>query len=70
MKFIQGKAREQLVFFPSFLDQIIEQENEVRLIDIFVDSLDMERLKIIRFLSFSGSHAISIISAKLSVFQN
>lgn len=42
MKWIQGKAREQAVLFPTSLDHIIAEDNEVRLIDLFVESLSME----------------------------
>lgn len=42
MKFIQGKDRDQTTLFPICLDQAIESENEVRLIDAFVDALDLQ----------------------------
>ncbi len=42
MRYIQGKERTQLVLFPLSLDAAVDTENEVRLIDLFVDSLDME----------------------------
>ncbi len=42
MKWIQGKAREQAVLFPTSLDDIIAEDNEVRLIDLFVESLSLE----------------------------
>ena len=41
MKYIKGYNRKQLVLFPSSLDDIIEQNNDVRFIDLFVDSLDI-----------------------------
>lgn len=41
MKFIQGQDRTQIHIFPVSLDQSIEAENEVRLIDLFVDSLHL-----------------------------
>jgi transposase len=41
MKYIIGQDRTQIPLFASSLDQAIEQENEVRLIDIFVDSLNL-----------------------------
>lgn len=44
MKFIQGTPREQATLFPSTLDQIIAQDNPVRAIDIFVESLDLEQM--------------------------
>ena len=41
MKFIQGKNREQSILFPESLDQIISQDNEVRIIDLFVESINI-----------------------------
>jgi transposase len=41
MKFIKGSDRTQTHLFPVSLDQSIDQDNEVRLIDLFVESLDM-----------------------------
>lgn len=45
MQFIQGKNREQSLLFPESLDQIIEQDNEVRIIDLFVESIGLEDFK-------------------------
>jgi transposase len=42
MKFIQGKNRTQINLFPVSLDQSIDPGNEVRLIDLFVDSLSVK----------------------------
>jgi len=42
MKFIQGQNRKQINLFPVSLDQSIDQENEVRIIDLFVDSLSVK----------------------------
>lgn len=41
MKFIQGKDRTQSHLFPVCLDQSIDPDNDVRLIDLFVDSLNL-----------------------------
>eukprot|EP01029_Cantina_marsupialis_P001317 TRINITY_DN1109_c0_g1_i1.p1 TRINITY_DN1109_c0_g1~~TRINITY_DN1109_c0_g1_i1.p1 ORF type:complete len:519 (+),score=0.46 TRINITY_DN1109_c0_g1_i1:109-1665(+) len=41
MRFIQGQDRTQTHLFPISLDQSIAKDNEVRLIDLFVDSLDL-----------------------------
>src|SRR4249920_4193999 len=41
MQFIQGKDRTQSVLFPESLEQIIEQDNEVRIIDLFVESINL-----------------------------
>jgi transposase len=42
MKFIQGQNRNQINLFPASLDQSIDPENEVRIIDLFVDSLSIK----------------------------
>lgn len=42
MKFIQGCNRSQVHLFPVSLEESIDQDNEVRLIDLFVDSLDLK----------------------------
>jgi transposase len=41
MKFIQGQDRLQLSLIPVSLDAAVDQNNEVRLIDLFVESLDL-----------------------------
>jgi transposase len=42
MKYIQGQSRTQTYLFPVSLDDAIGSDNEVRLIDVFVDSLALE----------------------------
>jgi transposase len=42
MKFIEGQSRTQINLFPVSLDQSIDQDNEVRIIDLFVDSLSIK----------------------------
>jgi transposase len=42
MKFIQGHNRNQINLFPVSLDQSIDPENEVRIIDLFVESLSIK----------------------------
>ena len=42
MKFIQGYNRTQINLFPVSLDQSIDPDNEVRIIDLFVDSLSIK----------------------------
>ena len=44
MKFIQGQDRSQISLFPVSLDTAIDQNNEVRLIDLFVESLELRSL--------------------------
>jgi transposase len=47
MQFIQGKNRTQSILFPKSLDQIVEQDNEVRMIDLFVESINLADFKFI-----------------------
>jgi len=42
MKFIQGHSRNQINLFPVSLDQSIDPDNEVRMIDLFVESLSIK----------------------------
>lgn len=42
MQFIQGQNRKQMVLIPDCLDSLIETDNEIRVIDLFVDSLDLK----------------------------
>lgn len=42
MKFIQGHSRTQINLFPVSLEQSIDPDNEVRMIDLFVDSLSLK----------------------------
>lgn len=44
MKFIQGTDRTQLALFPACLDDSLDFDNETRLIDLFVNSLDLKTL--------------------------
>lgn len=45
MQFIQGKERTQSILFPESLDQIIEKDNAVRIIDLFVESINLSDFK-------------------------
>jgi transposase len=44
MHHIDGLSRNQLTLFPEALDDYISQENPVRFIDAYVDSLDLQQL--------------------------
>ena len=54
MQFIQGKTRTQSILFPESLDQIIDQENEVRIIDLFVESINPADFKFVLKTSIEG----------------
>ncbi|MCD6566536.1 MAG: hypothetical protein J7K53_11415 [Bacteroidales bacterium] len=42
MKFIRGDNRTQINLFPISLEHAINEYNEVRIIDLFVDSVSLE----------------------------
>jgi transposase len=41
MQYITGTNRTQAVLFSQSLDEIIDADNEVRIVDLFVDSIDL-----------------------------
>ncbi len=43
--FIEGEARIQATLFSELLDDYITKENPSRVIDVFVDNLDLSKLK-------------------------
>ena len=47
MQFIQGKNRTQSILFPENLDQIVDSDNEVRIIDLFVESIALADFKFV-----------------------
>src|SRR3979409_1341466 len=43
-RFIEGEDRSQSTLFPEHLDDYIAEDNPVRVIDVFVDELDLSEL--------------------------
>jgi len=43
-RFIKGESRSQITLFPEAVDEYIEEDNPVRVIDVFVDDLDLSAL--------------------------
>src|SRR3954471_20594973 len=43
-RFVEGEERRQGVLLPEYLDDYVSQENPVRVIDVFVDELDLGAL--------------------------
>jgi len=41
---IKGLSRSQTTLFPEMLEDFVSKENPIRVIDVFVDGLDLERL--------------------------
>jgi transposase len=49
MEFIRGEDRRQTIFFPDSIDDYIDENSAARVIDAFVDSLDLSELKFSRY---------------------
>ena len=47
MEYIQGTSRDQLYLFNECIDNLVEENNPVRIIDAYVESLDLEKLEFI-----------------------
>ena len=43
-RFVEGVSREQSTLFPERLEDWIDENNPVRVIDVFVDNLDLADL--------------------------
>jgi transposase len=43
-RFVEGEDRRQATLLPEYLDDYVTQENPVRVIDVFVDELDLVAL--------------------------
>ena len=48
MKYIEGQKRGQKTFLPDCIEDYIGEDNPVRVIDAFVDGLELEELGIKR----------------------
>ena len=40
-RFVEGEDRRQGILLPEYLDDYVEDDNPVRVIDVFVDELDL-----------------------------
>ena len=47
-RFVEGVDRGQSTLFPAYLDDWIDEDNAVRVIDVFVDELDLGKLGFVR----------------------
>jgi transposase len=43
-RYVEGEDRSQAILFPERLDDYIAEDNPVRVIDVFVDELDLAEL--------------------------
>ncbi len=57
MQFIEGKNRTQSILFPNSLNQIIDENNEVRIIDLFIESIKLTDFQFVIKTSKEGRPA-------------
>jgi len=43
-RFIQGEQRTQITLLPEMLDDYVTEEHSVRVVDVFIDNLDLQSL--------------------------
>ncbi|MCH9669969.1 MAG: IS5/IS1182 family transposase, partial [Gammaproteobacteria bacterium] len=43
-RFVQGETRSQMSLLPECLDAYVSEDNPVRVVEAFVDTLDLEKL--------------------------
>lgn len=44
MRYVEGQSRDQVLIFPEVIDDYVSKDNNVRVIDSFIDILDMHKL--------------------------
>jgi transposase len=54
-KYVIGSDRERQILLPDSLDKYVDEDNEVRFIDAFVDSLDLNELGFQRTILEDGT---------------
>jgi len=54
--FIEGENRTQAALFPEQLDDYIVEDNDVRVIDVFIDSIDLSNKRQYRLNSLHMNH--------------
>jgi transposase len=73
-RFIEGADRSQSVLFPERLDEYIGEDNPVRAIDVFVDTLDLQQLGFDRALGKDtgrpGYHPATLLKIYLYGYLN
>jgi transposase len=73
-RFIEGADRSQSVLFPERLDEYIGEDNPVRDVDVFVDTLNLQQLGFARALAKEtgrpGYHPATLIKIYLYGYLN
>jgi transposase len=57
MQYIQGNNRNQAFLFPRCLDELVDQENDARITDLFVESITLEDYKFFIKHNIEGNYS-------------
>ena len=57
MKYITGEDRYQIAFLPDCIEDYVSKDNPVRVVDAFVNQLDMDKLRLNGITSDTMSYA-------------
>ena len=57
VEYRRGIPREQLVLYTQCIDELVEQENIVRILDAYIDTLDMSQLGFRKNANTTGAPA-------------
>ena len=52
--YVEGVSSDQATLFPERLDELIKPDAQVRVVDLFVTTLDLEELKFTNYSSADG----------------
>ncbi len=69
--FIQGENRSQATLFPERLDDYVPEESAVRVIDVFIDELDLSGIgfspqDIATLATLAGNHSSTTAPQRIS----
>lgn len=70
MKFITGKDRAQIPLFVSSLEEAIDQDNEAHLIELFVDSLQLSPIMVLKWILSKMVGLLTILPIWLKLIIN
>jgi transposase len=69
-RFVEGEDRSRSTFFPKRLDDDIVPDNPVRVIDAFVDELDLKQLDFEGTASAAAGRPAYHLATRLTIYLN
>jgi len=65
-RFVEGEDRTQVTLLPERLDDYVAADNPVRVIDVFVDELDLHELGFVRAEPASTGRKLDFLSQEMN----